>query len=156
MSSTNRFTTMQMRFFNTLGRDNELTNRDHWPHMKTLERWTRQKSFRRRFNSASQALAVEIRIHLLAAAVVAARNLASPPENGSPEPSALTFSKIETIRLALSIHSAIRNSKKQKSPSIPPSPTFEQWVADHPNPEQIREKAIASLQNQPQPPSNGN
>ena len=148
---------MQMRFFNSLGRDNELTNRSHWPRMKTLERWTRQKSFRRRFNSASDALAVEIRIHLLAAAVVAARRLTLPPENASPQHSALTFSKIETIRLALSIHQSFlnRKSKVKNQNSPPPLPTFDQWVADHPNPEQIRENAIASLNDQPQPSFDG-
>ena len=155
MASTKRFTDMQKRFFNTLGRDNEVTKRSTWPRMKTLERWIRQKSFRRRFNTASDALAVEIQIHLLAAAVAAARNLTVPPGNATPEHSALTFCKIETIRLALSIHSAIR--KNRKPPSPPRMPTWEEWVAQDPHPEETRAKAIASLEeDEPQPPSNGN
>jgi len=36
MPSTKCFTTMQKRFPNTLGRDNDLTKRSHWPRMKTL------------------------------------------------------------------------------------------------------------------------
>ena len=156
MPSTKCFTSMQKRFFNTLGHDDELTKRDHWPRMKTLERWIRQKSFRRRFNVASDALAVEIRIHLLAAAAVAARKLTLPPENASPQHSALTFSKIETIRLALSIHQSNRKSKIKYEKSVPPMPTWEEWVAQDPNREETRAKAIASIEDQQQPPSNGN
>jgi len=159
------FSHRQTHFLSLFDDKNVLPAPQEWPKTKTLERWLRKNSFRRRFHSLADAIAAEIQVHLLASALFAVRKMTSPPpenQNQSaeikPENPAILFSKIETIRLALSIHSGIRNSKikNRKSPSPPPPQTFGQWVADHPNPEQIREKAIASLNNQPRPPSNGN
>ena len=161
MSRKRVFTEGQRRFFNGFGREKVEPSTDKWPRIKILRRWLRHKPFRRNYDSIADAMAAEIRMHLLASALLEARKMSSPPDEAKKtkrENPALAFSKIEKIRLALSIHQSVlnRKSKIKNQESPPPLPTFDQWVAQHPHPEETREKAIASLQDQPLPPSNGN
>ena len=165
MSTKTYHSHRQTHFLSLFDDKNVLPAPQEWPKTKTLQRWLRQKSFRRRFHSLADAIAAKIHVHLLASALSAVGKMTSPPpENQNQntdtkgENPAILFSRIETIRLALSIHQSVLNRKSkiknQKSP--PPMPTFDQWIAQHPHPEETREQAIASLNDPPQPSSNGN
>ena len=119
----------QTHFLSLFDDKNVLPPPDQWPKTKTLQRWLRQKSFRRRFHSLADAIAAKIHVHLLASALSAVGKMTSPPpenQNKSTdtkgENPAIVFSRIETIRLALSIHSGIRNSEIKNRKGSPPNP----------------------------------